>query len=127
MSGFSPASGPVGTKVTITGSGFVASDIVAFNGTTATVARVNPAGTTLRTSVPALATTGLITVTDPATGQRVDLPNSPFPITKGIFATPDRVWAGGRFTLEGSGLSPDHTDRVAIGTNNPPRPDRRER
>jgi outer membrane protein assembly factor BamB len=116
MSSFSPASGPVGTKVTISGSGFVASDIVAFNGTTATVARVNPAGTTLKTSVPALATTGLITVTDPATGQRVDLPNSPFKVTKGIFATPNRVWAGGRFTLEGSGLAPDHSDRVLIGT-----------
>ena len=68
----------------------------------------------ITTSVPALATTGVITVTDPATGQTVGLPNSPFMVTTGIFAAPDRVWAGGRFTLEGSGLSPDHTDSVAI-------------
>ena len=116
MSGFSPVSGPVGTNVTIRGSGFVATDIVAFNGTNATVAGVNSAGTKLKTSVPALATTGLITVTDPTTGQMVELPNSPFTVTTGIFATPNRVWAGGTFTLEGSGLSPDQTDPVLIGT-----------
>jgi hypothetical protein len=116
MSSFSPAKGPVGTAVTLSGSGFVASDLVAFNGTKATVAAVNAVGTKLATSVPALATTGLITVTDPATGQRVDLPNSPFTVTKGIFATPNQVWAGGRFTLEGSGLTPGHTDPVRIET-----------
>jgi len=116
MSGFKPASGPVGTKVTITGTGLAVGDLVEFNGTTATVSGVNKAGTQLTTSVPPFATTGIITVADPATGQTIGLRNSPFRVTRGIFASPDHVWAGGRFTLEGSGLSPDHVDSVAIGT-----------
>lgn len=115
MSSFSPASGPVGTKVTIQGSGFVKADVVEFDGTKATVIGVNLTGTTLTTRVPAFAITGVISVMDPTTGQSVTLPNSPFTVTRGIYATPDHVWAGGTLTLEGSGLSADHTDAVKIG------------
>ena len=61
---FTPSSGPVGTAVTIYGTGFSAtpaSNTVQFNGTTATVATAST--TVLTTTVPAGATTGTISVT----------------------------------------------------------------
>lgn len=61
---FTPSSGPVGTSVTIYGTGFSAtpaSNTVKFNGTTATVATAST--TVLTTTVPAGATTGTISVT----------------------------------------------------------------
>jgi hypothetical protein len=60
---FTPSSGPVGTPVTIYGTGFSAtptSNTVKFNGTTATVATAST--TVLTTTVPAGATTGTISV-----------------------------------------------------------------
>jgi outer membrane protein assembly factor BamB len=115
MTGFSPASGPVGTPVTITGSGFVAGDIVQFNGTTAPAVKVNSAGTRLHAPVPAFATSGPITVTDPTTGQTVGLAGTAFAITTGVFASPNRVWAGGTLTFAGSGLSPDRDEPIFLG------------
>jgi hypothetical protein len=61
---FTPASGPVGTTVTITGTNFsttAASNTVAFNGTTSIVTAST--ATSITTTVPAGATTGAITVT----------------------------------------------------------------
>ncbi len=61
---FTPSSGPVGTAVTLYGTGFSAtpaSNTVKFNGTTATVATAST--TVLTTTVPAGATTGTISVT----------------------------------------------------------------
>jgi len=61
---FTPSSGPVGTPVTIYGTGFSAtptSNTVKFNGTTATVTTAST--TVLTTTVPAGATTGTISVT----------------------------------------------------------------
>lgn len=61
---FTPASGPVGTTVTIYGTGFSAtpaSNTVMFNGTTATV--LTASTTVLTANVPAAATTGPISVT----------------------------------------------------------------
>lgn len=61
---FTPSGGPVGTSVTIYGTGFSttpASNTVKFNGTTATVATAST--TVLTTTVPAGATTGTISVT----------------------------------------------------------------
>lgn len=61
---FTPSSGPVGTAVTIYGTGFSAtpaSNVVKFNGTTATV--LTASATVLTTTVPAGATTGTISVT----------------------------------------------------------------
>jgi hypothetical protein len=60
---FSPGSGPIGTTVTLTGSGFspiAANNIVQFNGVTATVLSAN--ATSLMVSVPTMATTGKIKV-----------------------------------------------------------------
>jgi photosystem II stability/assembly factor-like uncharacterized protein len=64
VTGFSPASGPVGTVVTVTGAGFWKGATVAFNGTPApgvVVASV----TQITTAVPAGATSGPIVVTTP--------------------------------------------------------------
>lgn len=64
---FTPNNGPVGTAVTIFGSGFSATpsqNTVMFNGVTATV--TFSSATQIATSVPAGATTGSVTVTSPS-------------------------------------------------------------
>ncbi len=62
ISSFTPASGPVGTTVTITGSSFFSSTSVKFNGVSSTFAIVS--NTTITATVPAGATTGLIAITN---------------------------------------------------------------
>jgi glucose/arabinose dehydrogenase len=62
ISSFSPASGPVGTEVAITGSNFTGASSVKFNGTAATVFSVASA-TQIMANVPTGATTGKISVT----------------------------------------------------------------
>jgi hypothetical protein len=64
VSSFNPTGGPVGTPVTITGTGFsstLANNNVSFNGTPATVTAAT--ATSITTTVPAGATTGAISVT----------------------------------------------------------------
>ena len=61
---FSPISGPVGTVVTITGSGFTGATVVKFGGVKATFA-VN-SDTTITATVPAKAATGKIVVKTPS-------------------------------------------------------------
>jgi virginiamycin B lyase len=60
---FTPASGPVGTTVTITGQNLSGATQVAFNGTPASI--VSDTATTVVTTVPAGATSGPISVTTP--------------------------------------------------------------
>ncbi|MCG2612178.1 YDG domain-containing protein [Flavobacterium sp. SM15] len=62
VTSFAPASGPTGTDVTITGSGFTAGTTVMFNGISAVVTYVN--ATTIIATVPSGLTTGQITVTE---------------------------------------------------------------
>ncbi|MCY2941585.1 MAG: right-handed parallel beta-helix repeat-containing protein [Planctomycetota bacterium] len=64
ITSFTPTSGQVGTSVVISGSGFVGSVQVKFNGVTATNVVVNSA-TQITATVPTGATTGLISVTNP--------------------------------------------------------------
>jgi large repetitive protein len=64
ISSFSPKSGPVGTSVRISGSGFAGATAVRFNGVSASYT-VNTQGTRIDTKVPTGATTGKITVTTP--------------------------------------------------------------
>ncbi len=60
ITGFTPASGPTGQSVTIIGDNFTNANSLTFNGTNATFTIVND--DTIRTTVPAGATSGLITV-----------------------------------------------------------------
>ncbi|MEI6684524.1 MAG: choice-of-anchor Q domain-containing protein, partial [Planctomycetota bacterium] len=64
ITSFTPTSGQAGTSVVISGSGFVGSVQVNFNGATATNVVVNSA-TQITARVPTGATTGLISVTTP--------------------------------------------------------------
>jgi len=61
---FTPISGPVGTKVTITGSGFIGATKVTFGGVKATSYSVD-SGTQITATVPTGAKTGNIVVTTP--------------------------------------------------------------
>lgn len=60
---FNPASGPVGTSVTIVGTGLTTTSAVAFNGTPAAGFTLNADGNQLTVQVPVGATAGPITVT----------------------------------------------------------------
>ena len=64
ITSFTPAGGPVGTVVTITGTNFCGATQVLFNATPATVYTV-VSGTSITATVPAGATSGLIHVTTP--------------------------------------------------------------
>ena len=61
VTSFTPTTGPVGTSVTITGTGLGSATSVKFNGKAATI--TSNTGTQIVTKVPAGATTGPITVT----------------------------------------------------------------
>jgi YD repeat-containing protein len=76
---FTPKTGPVGTVVTISGTGFsttLSQDTVSFNGTAATI--TSATANQIVTTVPSGATTGTITVTSPAGSVT---PSTPFTIT----------------------------------------------
>lgn len=60
ITSFSPTSGAVGTAVTITGTNFTGATTVRFNGTNATFTVVS--ATSITTTVPTGATTGVVTV-----------------------------------------------------------------
>ncbi|MDQ1533373.1 MAG: hypothetical protein QOF28_1134 [Actinomycetota bacterium] len=62
VSSFSPSSGPFGTSVVIHGSGFNASSVVKFNGSTAS--RTVNSSTQITAIVPLFASTGKISVTN---------------------------------------------------------------
>src|SRR5207248_635128 len=63
ITSFTPASGPVGTSLTISSTNFTGATLVAFNGASATFA-VNSA-TSIQATVPSSTTTGTIRVTTP--------------------------------------------------------------
>jgi hypothetical protein len=64
VTGFAPASGPVGTIVTIRGTGFVSVSAVRFNGKPARFLR--DSATQIRAQVPVGARTGRVSVTTPS-------------------------------------------------------------
>ncbi len=69
LTSLSPSSGPVGTSVVLTGTGFIAGSTVSFNGTAATGVTFTSA-TSLTATVPtgASTSTGNVTVTTPGNG-----------------------------------------------------------
>lgn len=64
ISGFSPSAGAIGTSVTFSGSGFTGASSVSFNGTAASFTLNSDSQITA--TVPAGATTGPVSVTNPA-------------------------------------------------------------
>ncbi len=115
LSGLSPVSGPVGTSVVLTGTGLRSGDVVRFNGTAAQFATANKAGTHLTASVPPMATSGAVTVTDYLTGGTVRLPGAGFTVTTGVLVSPKKLWPGGNTTIVGSALSPNSIDAIHLG------------
>ncbi len=114
ITSFSPSSGPVGTKVTIIGSGFASSQVVTFNGVAASNPKVNPAGTNIVVNVPPLATSGLIRVAQ--VGGGFDDSSSPFTVTFGADLAQKRVYTGQQLTIAGSAYPPFDDVTFSIGS-----------
>jgi uncharacterized repeat protein (TIGR01451 family) len=109
ISGLSPASGAVGTAVTITGAGLIGTSAVAFNGTAA--AYTVDSATQISTTVPVGATTGVVSAT--TAGGTATSPGN-FTVSSIVH------WinaAGGNWntgTNWSTGLVPSAADNVAI-------------
>jgi IPT/TIG domain len=112
ISSFTPTRGPVGTSVSITGSGFTDATSVNFNGTAASYTVNSP--TSITTTVPSGATSGPISVTTPdGTG-----------VSDGSFTvisaptitsfTPSHGSAGTQVTIYGSNFV--EVSKVKLGT-----------
>ena len=100
ISGFSPASGPVGTVVTITGSSFSAGNTVTLNGVVIAGVVVSNGGNTITFTVPAGATAGPITVT---TAGGTATSTGTFCVQYVAVATPASRCGAGTLTLTASG------------------------
>ena len=111
LASFAPAQGPVGTVVTLAGSGFTPGATVAFHGTAASAVTFVSA-TQLQAKVPAGATTGLLSVTTPS-GTATS--SGSFTVTQAVGAptlasfAPAQGPAGTVVTLAGSGFTPGAT------------------
>jgi hypothetical protein len=106
ITSFAPPSGSVGTVVTLTGTNFTGTTEVSFNGTKATAFTVVD-DTTIRATVPTLATTGRITAANSAgTGTSA----TDFTVVDAIFPTiasfsPESGPVGTPVVLTGSGFT----------------------
>ncbi len=124
ITGFSPPSGPVGTTVTITGSGFTGANDVQFNG--ASVGTGNFAvnsDTQITATVPAGATTGPISVITPGgtatSSDSFTVTGSPAPAITGFSPTSGPV--GTTVTITGSGFTGANDvqfNGTSVGTGN---------
>ncbi len=105
LTGFAPASGPVGTSVTLTGSGLSGATAVAFHGTAAASFNATSA-TAITAVVPAGATTGTVSVTTPGgtatSGESFTVTPSPMPTISAFAPTAGPV--GTSVTLTGTGF-----------------------
>lgn len=105
VASFSPTSGPVGTSVTITGTGFSASGskcaalTIQFNAVNAKCTYVS--NTSIKTAVPAGATSGPLTVNGVSASS-----NPNFTVTLGISMTPAVGPPTSSVTITGSGYDP---------------------
>jgi IPT/TIG domain/Secretion system C-terminal sorting domain len=120
IASFTPASGPVGTVVTITGTNFTGATGVSFNGTAATTFSVTNA-TTLTATVPTGATTGTIAVTTPggtATSTASFTVTTPTPAPTITAISPSSGAIGSLVTITGTNLT--GTTAVAFNGVNAP-------
>ncbi|HEX5642477.1 MAG TPA: IPT/TIG domain-containing protein [Thermoleophilia bacterium] len=117
ITGFSPASGTVGTSVTLTGTGFTGATSVKFGGTAATSFSV-VGDTQITTAVPAGATSGTISVTAPggtATSAGAFTVASPRPVVTRLSPTAGK--RGVTVTITGRAFgSKSRTSWVKFGT-----------
>lgn len=106
VSSFDPTSGQVGTAVVISGSAFTGSTQVSFNGTVA--AFTVDSDTTISTTVPAGATSGPITVTNPdgpgVSGSSFTVTPTPEPAPRIHDFSPRRGPVGTQVVILGSHL-----------------------
>jgi hypothetical protein len=104
ISGFSPTGGPVGSSVTINGSGLTGATAVKFNGTAATFSIVSDSQITA--TVPAGATTGPISVTT-AAGTATSSGSFSVAVSAPTISSfsPASGSAGTSVTINGSGLT----------------------
>ena len=116
LTGFSPSTGPAGTNVTITGSGFLSATGVSFNGTAATYTIVSD--TQITTTSPIGATSGKISVTNPtdtatsASDFTVTVPTSgPYTLTVAV--------TGGNWVNPTSGITVVQTNVTPNFTDTP--------
>jgi hypothetical protein len=105
ITGMAPSSGPVGTRVTLTGTELGGTKTVSFNGVAAPFEILSP--TSVRATVPAGATTGRIRLTAPA-----GTAGSPEPFTVTTAAPPKATLTG--FT---PGSGPVGTEVTLTGVN----------
>ena len=110
VTSLSPAEGPAGTVVTVTGTGFLDATQVTFAGTVAAGFVVNAAGTQLTVPAPAGVSTGLVVVTTPnGTSNGVQFTGAPaLSVISPAFGP-----AGTVVTLTGDGLL--NTSAVTFG------------
>ncbi|UGS38856.1 IPT/TIG domain-containing protein [Capillimicrobium parvum] len=108
VTSLTPASGPTGSQVTIAGSGFNATSVVKFNGAKAVSTFVS--ATSLKATVPASATTGRVTVSNPtgavgtATSAASFTVTAP-PVPKITTLSPGSGLTGAQVTITGSGFT----------------------
>lgn len=112
QSSFHPTSGPVGTTVTITGTGFSSPCSARFNGVSATKCTVSSA-TSISTTVPSGVSTGPISLTD-AGNTTTSATN--FSITLGILLSPTSGPPTTSETIEGTGFDPNEAVDLYLGT-----------
>jgi len=118
VTGFTPASGPVGAKVVITGTGFSPKPVtVQFNGVTSASPKVNAAGTKITAFVPPFATSGPIRVYT-ATGQYADSAG-PFTVTFGATLSPKVLFTGQKMRISGSAYPPYSDVSLSINGTTP--------
>jgi len=104
ITSFTPANGPSGTEVTITGNNFLGTTNVVFNGTNAMNFSVD-SNTQIRANVPAAATSGSISVIN-ADGAAVSANAFTVTATPIIFSfAPVRAVVGTEITITGSKFS----------------------
>src|SRR5205807_855684 len=98
ITNFTPTSGPVGVSVTITGTTFIGATAVRFNGSAAGFTVTS--ATAIQATVPAAATTGLLSVTTPG-GTATSATN--FTVAPKITSfTPTNGPVGGIVTISGT-------------------------
>ena len=101
VSSFSPTSGTIGTKVTITRSGFSGAFAVTFGNPSATTLATVKSDTTITATVPATASTGPVSVLLPATSGSS---TTKFTVQPSIVLSANSGHPAGTVTLSGAGF-----------------------